>query len=138
MTITLDSNQSEFLSQTRLGVLITLRDDGSPIGVPVWFDWNGTRVQMFADKDSRKIARLKRNPSASLLVMNHIDEPENWITFDGSVEIEDSGGIELAEKLARQYWDMSDEKHIKELAGWQAVPDAFYLLTLTPSKIRGY
>ena len=131
-----DDERNAFLLDARLGILITLRKDGTPIGIPVWFEWNGEVVSMFAGKDSNKVARLKNNPTASLLVTNRVGEPESWIAFDGEVGISDSGGIELAEKLAPRYWDMSDANRAAELAIWREYADTFCLLTLTPSRIR--
>ncbi len=46
------------------------------MGIPVWFDWDGEVVRMFAGKDTPKVHRLRRDPKASVLVTNHIDEPE--------------------------------------------------------------
>ena len=77
-----------------------------PISVPVWFDWDGVTVQMFASADSPKMRRLQSDPRVSLLVSNDVDEPESWVAFDGSVTIDDSGGFELAESLAKRYWDL--------------------------------
>ncbi len=131
-----DDERNAFLAEPRLGILITLRVDGTPIGIPVWFDWNGEVVKMFAGKDSNKVVRLKNNPTASLLVTNRVGEPERWIAFDGTVGISEHGGIELAEKLAPRYWDMSDAGRAAELATWREYADTFCLLTLTPARIR--
>ena len=76
------------------------------MGIPVWFDWDGEVVRMFVGKDTPKVHRLRRDPKASVLVTNHIDEPERWVAFDGLVSITDTGGFELAERLAPRYWGL--------------------------------
>ena len=124
------------LDDPRIGILITNKQDGSPLGVPVWFDWDGEMVRCFAAKDSKKMKRIARNPRASLLVTNNIGEREAWVAFDGEFSIKDEGGLELAEKLAPAYWDLTDAKNAEMLALWRSAPEAFALLELKPSNIR--
>ena len=129
-------SDTRFLAEPRIGVLITSRDDGRPLGVPVWFDWNGAAVEMFSAADAPKTRRLRRAPFASLLVTNRGGEPEHWVAFDGTVTISPEGGLALAERLAARYWDLEQPAHAETLAGWRAHPEAFCRLTLTPELIR--
>jgi nitroimidazol reductase NimA-like FMN-containing flavoprotein (pyridoxamine 5'-phosphate oxidase superfamily) len=102
-----EEERDRFLAEPRYGILNMVRSDGSPIGVPVWFDWNGETVRMFSGVLSPKIKRLQADPRASLLVVNHPTEKEAWVSFDGPVSIHEEGGLELAEELAPRYWDLS-------------------------------
>ena len=131
-----EERRDEFLSVRRLAILLTNRREGTPMGVPIWYDWDGEVVQMFADKNSPKIHRLHRDRKASVLVTNHIDEQERWVAFDGVVSISETGGIELAERLAQRYWDLEDPEKRKVLEYWRKVRDSLCLLTLKPTKIR--
>ena len=131
-----EAHRDEFLAHPRLAILITNDAPGAPIGVPVWFEWTGTKVQMFAGKETPKINRIKRDASASVLVTNAVGEPEAWVAFDGLIDLNDDGGIELATRLADQYWNMDDERLRSVLTSWQQAPDEFCLLTLRPEKIR--
>lgn len=128
--------RDQFLAKPRLGVLVTNRLEGTPMGVPVWFDWDGTVVRMFGANFTTKIRRLRRDPRASLLVCNNLDEMEYWVAFDGRVSISDDGGIELAERLAPRYWDLSDPKRKETFEFWRSASEAMCLLTLEPTKIR--
>ena len=125
-----------FLATPRLAILMMNREDPAPIGVPVWFEWNGTTVEMFAEKASPKIARLERDPNVSVLATNAIGEPEAWVAFDGTVAIS-PGGIELAERLAERYWDMSIPDYQAVVDLWRQGADVLCRLSLTPSRIRG-
>ncbi len=129
-------NNDHLLEQTRLGILISNRLDGSPLGVPVWFEWDGETLRIFCAADSKKIKRLRHNAKASLLVTNNIDEPEAWIAFDCEFNISETGGIELATKLAAKYWNLEDPVYAQKLAEWQAFPAAFALLESTDLRIR--
>jgi len=131
-----EAHRDEFLAKRRLAILITNDAPGAPIGVPVWFEWTGTKVQMFAGKETPKIDRIKRDARASVLVTNAVGEPEAWVAFDGLIDLNDDGGIELATRLADQYWNMDDERLRSVLTSWQQAPDEFCLLTLRPEKIR--
>ena len=131
-----EAHRDEFLAKPRLAILITNDAPGAPIGVPVWFEWTGTKVQMFAGKETPKIDRIKRDARASVLVTNAVGEPEAWVAFDGLIDLNDDGGIELATRLADQYWNMDDERLRSVLTSWQQAPDEFCLLTLRPEKIR--
>ena len=88
-----NAQRDEFLTQPRLAILITNDDPGVPIGVPVWFEWTGTKVQMFAGKETPKIDRIKRDPNASVLVTNAVGEREAWVAFDGPVDVGDEGAL---------------------------------------------
>ncbi len=124
------------LEKTRLGMLISLKSDGGPIGVPIWFNWTGEKIAFFAGVNSKKILRLKRHPEVSLLVTNNVGEPEQWLAFDGEAILCQDGGIKLAEQLAHRYWDMSNPEYQKKLSSWLAFPDAFVKYEMTPQKIR--
>ncbi|NOX51233.1 MAG: pyridoxamine 5'-phosphate oxidase family protein [Gammaproteobacteria bacterium] len=131
-----DAQRDVFLAQTRLAMFITQRSNHAPMGVPVWFEWTGSQVRMFAGKDSGKIRRIETDPRVSVVVTNRVGEPEAWVAFDGKVRISSEGGIELASKLAEKYWDLSDPPAREKLNGWQQVPEAFCMLTLSPDRIR--
>ncbi len=126
----------EFLRRPRLGTLITNSAEGTPVGIPLWYEWDGRVVRMFADRNSPKIERLRKDPRASVLVANHLDEIEYWVAFDGEVSVEDSGGLELAERLARHYWDVDEPRNRRMLESWRENSSRLCLLTLTPSRIR--
>ncbi len=131
-----DAERDAFLAKVRLGSLATLRDDGSPVAVPVWFEWDGAAVRCFTSAGSGKVRRLQRDPRASLLVVNNLDEPEAWVAFDGEVTITREGAIELAERLARRYWDLADPAHRAELETWRKAAAALRVLELIPKRIR--
>ena len=131
-----DESRDLFLSTPRLAVLMTNRREGTPIGVPVWFEWDGSVVRMFAASTSPKVRRLRRDPRASVLVTNRLDEGECWVAFDGQVSIIDTGGFELAERLAPRYWDLEDPERRDMLELWRQAQAVLSLLTLKPTLIR--
>ena len=110
-----------------------------PIGVPVWFDWDGKIVRMFAGRTSPKVRRIAASPNISVLVTNKVGEPEAWVAFDGEAVISDFDANDwaaLLDRVAPRYWDLSDETYAQEIAGWRAAPEAFVSIELQPDKIR--
>ncbi len=133
-----DADREAFLAVNRYGILSTLRRDGSPIAIPVWFDWDGSSVRMFTNAGSPKLRRLANDARASVLVTNHIDENEKWVAFDGTVAVSDEGGFELAEKLAQRYWDLNDPGRASALQTWRAMESGWRLLEMVPDEVRTY
>ncbi len=132
----IDEAKAFLLEGPRVATLVMVRDDGSPIGVPVWFDWDGEVVRMFAAGDSKKVDRLRDRPAASLVIHNTVDEPEAWIAWDGDVTIGGPGAGDLALRLARRYWDLDDPSRKATYDAWAEAPDTFVLLVMTPSRVR--
>jgi PPOX class probable F420-dependent enzyme len=133
-----DAARDAFLAETRLGVLSTIADDGSPIAVPIWFEWDGKCARMFTSVTSPKVRRIQRDPRASLLVARPIGESEGWVAIDGRIEILDEGGIELAERLAARYWDLDDPERRGTLELWRKASQVLRVLELVPGAIRSY
>ena len=133
-----DEARERFLAEPRYGILNTIRSDGLPIGVPVWFDWNGETIRMFTSVLSPKIKRIQRDSRVSLLVVNHPTEEEAWVSFDGPVSIQEEGGFELAEELAPRYWDLSDPGRQETVELWRKAAAAMRLLELRPARIRSH
>ena len=128
-----------FLQRTRQGVLLSTNADGTPSGVPVWFDWNGETVRIFSSASSRKVDRIRRDPRISVLVTNDIDEPPSWVRFDGRAELawdEDAKGLAV-DVLAPRYWDLDDPGYAEVVEQWRGAPeDALVVIRLRPSRIR--
>ena len=128
-----------FLTEPRLAILMYNGKRPAPVGVPVWFDWDGTSVRMFASRTSPKVRQLRSNPATSVLVTNRVGEPEGWVAFDGEMEIGDFEATEwmaLIDRVAPRYWDLTNPEYRTTIDQWRASPDAFVSLTLNPEKIR--
>lgn len=128
-----------FLEEPRLAMLIYSGSRPAPTGVPVWFDWDGKTVRMFAGRMSPKVSQLTNNPNISVLVTNHVDEQEGWVAFDGRVTIEHFSAndwAQLLNRVAPRYWDLSDSNYAKIVKDWLAMPEAFVSLELVPELIR--
>ena len=128
-----------FFARTRQAILLSLNADGSPDGVPVWFDWDGTSVRIFSGSGAEKIRRIAADPRVAILVSNDVDEAPAWVRFEGRAQIDmDADAKELAvDVLAPRYWDLSVPAYAAVVEQWAQAPgDAFVVITLTPERIR--
>jgi general stress protein 26 len=77
----------EMLEHSHTGILTTLKADGSPVTLPVWFVVVDRTIGMMAPSRTKKVSRIRRDPRASFLV----ESGERWaelraVHLSGSVE----------------------------------------------------
>jgi PPOX class probable F420-dependent enzyme len=96
----------ETLDRAHTGVLTTLRADGTPISLPVWFVTLERRIYVSGPAQTKKFARIRRNPRVSFLV----ESGEHWIELmgvhlTGAARIVDDPELRarVAAALARKY-----------------------------------
>ena len=58
----------EAVESAHTGILTTLRRDGMPIALPVWFAVEDRTIVMMTPAGTKKIARVRRDPRASFLI----------------------------------------------------------------------
>ncbi|MGO9152886.1 pyridoxamine 5'-phosphate oxidase family protein [Mycobacterium sp.] len=63
------------IAATHTGILTTLRRDGMPIALPVWFVAEDRTVAMTTPAGTKKIARVRHDPRASFLV----ESGQRWV-----------------------------------------------------------
>ena len=69
MSIRLSRDEAwQVLAAAHTGILTTLRGDGAPITLPVWFVALDERVYVGTPARTKKVARVRRDPRVSFLV----------------------------------------------------------------------
>lgn len=76
------------LASAHTGILTTLRRDGMPIALPVWFVVQDRTIAMRTPVGTKKIARVRHDPRASFLV----ESGEQWAALRA---VHLSGHVEL-------------------------------------------
>ena len=132
---TLTAEDLDLLRRPLHGFLTVAAGPTPPQPRPVWFEVTdeGT-VQLFSEAGALKVRRLRRDPRASLVVAAPVAEREHWVAIAGRVTIEDDGAHELAERLARRYWDLDDPARQADLAA--VLADDQVRLVLHPEDVR--
>jgi PPOX class probable F420-dependent enzyme len=62
LTVPLDRQMDEQLRTAPVGWVSTVRSDGTPHLVPVWFQWDGETILFFAQPGDQKIRNLRHSP----------------------------------------------------------------------------
>ena len=129
------AQRDAFLREARIATLVTLNEDGSPNALPLWYDWDGERLRMFSMSGTGKLRRLARDPRACVSVADPVGALESWVTVEGTVEMKQEGGRDLALRLAERYY--APERAERTIRTWSRL-EGWVLLELTPTRIRTY
>lgn len=76
------------LRQQQISWFTTIRPDGRPHSVPVWFLWDGSKVHIFSEPKTVKIRNLHHS-SAVTLTLETGDTGGGVVIIDGTAEISD-------------------------------------------------
>lgn len=98
----LSEKQQEFLENPYVGVITTLREDGSPHSTVVWVDIEDGVPSFNTAYGRAKPTNLEKDPRASLLVVDPKDAYK-WVAVDGKVELTTDGADPQIDKLAKKY-----------------------------------
>ncbi len=117
----LSEKQREFLQQPFVGVVTTLRGDGSPHSTVVWVDVEDGVVSFNTAYGRVKPANLERDPRASLTVVDPADA-YRWVAVEGAAELTTEGADAQIDRLAKKYlgkdeypWRREGERRVKVL-----------------------
>ena len=104
-----------------VGVVTTLREDGSPHSTIVWVDVEGDKVSFNTALGRAKPKHLEHDPRASVLMV----DPNNsykWVAVSGPAEVTEEGADAQIDKLAKKYlgkdeypWRNPEETRVKVL-----------------------
>jgi PPOX class probable F420-dependent enzyme len=103
MAARLTDEQVKLFRDRNLGILATIREDGTPNVTPVWVDWDGEHIVFNTSYARAKHLHLLRDPRCTILVMN-ANDPYDWVSVTGTaIEITEQGAVEHLDSLARKY-----------------------------------
>jgi PPOX class probable F420-dependent enzyme len=124
--------QAAFLALPNIAHFITLRADGSPHSVPVWYEFVDGRFYVFTPATSLKMRNLARDPRLTLSIASS-EQPYAYVVADGVAEIVRGDITERAVAIASRY-ERSDGgvPYIEKLRARFDVA----LIAMTPTKSR--
>ena len=99
------SERDDFLEAADTGILTTLRRDGSPISLPMWFVVIDRDVHFRTRTSARKVARIERDGRASFVV----DSGAAWVdlrsvSISGTlVAVSGDAAVEVDDALSAKY-----------------------------------
>ena len=124
-----------FLEEEPVVWLSTVRPDGTPHIVPVWFWWDGEALLVFSKPDAQKVRNLKAG-STAMLGIGDADEDFDIGLFEGRAEILD---VPTADLLPREHL----EKYATQMAGIGLTAEEYIgtyslVVRITPSHYLGW
>jgi PPOX class probable F420-dependent enzyme len=122
-------------SPVRTGKLATVRKDGRPLIVPVWYDLEGETVVFMTAQDSLKARNMRRDPRVSLCVDDEVT-PFAYVELEGTVVMSDDADQVRywATRLGGRY--MGQE--LAEIYGKVNSGTGVLVVHVTPTHIHGY
>ena len=114
----LSEKQAQFLDNPYVGVVTTLREDGSPHATVVWVDRDNGTVSFNTARGRAKERHLNRDPRVAITVV----DPQNsyqWVSVSGTAELTEDGADPQIDRLAKKYlgkdeypWRSAEEQRV--------------------------
>jgi PPOX class probable F420-dependent enzyme len=98
----LTESQKAFLDQPYVGIVTTLRGDGSPHNTVVWVELEDGVPSFNTALGRAKPKHLERDPRAALIVVDPGNQYK-WVALDGRAELTTDGADEQIDRLAKKY-----------------------------------
>jgi PPOX class probable F420-dependent enzyme len=127
-----------FLGQafpTPLGVVGTLRRDGSPHLVPVWFRWDGAAIRIWTIEERAWVRNLMRDPRTAFSVQT-FEAPYPAVVMRGTATVataDDSATMEEIQNITRRYIPAAGVDSY--IADW---PDLRTIVSIAPDHITSW
>jgi PPOX class probable F420-dependent enzyme len=93
-TTLVGSRMRRFLEQEPVIWLSTVRPNGAPHVVPIWFWWDGRAILAFSKPDAQKVRNLRARPSVMLALGNAEDDFDVGL-IEGHADLLDAPASEL-------------------------------------------
>jgi PPOX class probable F420-dependent enzyme len=104
----LGEQERSFIDQNPyVGVVTTLRNDGSPHSTIVWMDVDDGKISFNTARGRAKDRHLQHDPRVSVVVV----DPSNaykWVAVTGRAELTEDGADAQIDKLAKKYIDKDE------------------------------
>jgi PPOX class probable F420-dependent enzyme len=99
---TLSPHQVQLLKEPNVGVLATIRPDGTPHATPIWVDWDGEHVIFNTAVGRAKERHMRRDPRVCVEVHDR-DDPQVYVSITGRAELVEDGADDVIKDLALKY-----------------------------------
>lgn len=84
--------------------LSSVRPDGRPHLVPVWFLWDGAAILIFSKPEVQKVRNLRHSPQV-MLALDSADEGEDVVLLEGRAELLGEGAPRSTLPVYAQKYD---------------------------------
>ncbi len=120
---------AEFLQRPLVAVFVTLRANGSPHAIPIWYEFVDGAFLVFTSSRFQRVKNLERDVRAAITISTH-DEPYMYVSAEGPVAITTEGVDKTGLSIARRYIGERAEQFLENVLDENSV-----VLRLTPERI---
>ena len=120
---------AEFLERPLVAVYVTLRADGSPHAIPVWYEYMDGDFLVFTSSTFQRVKNLERDSRAAITISTH-DVPYMYVSAEGPVSITSEGVAETGLSIARRYMGEDAQQFLDDVYDEHSV-----VLRLRPERI---
>jgi PPOX class probable F420-dependent enzyme len=131
-----EAEYREFLLRgTKTGKLATVRKDGRPHVVPVWFELDGDAVIFTTSDRSVKFMNMKRDPRVSITIDDQTP-PYSYVMIEGTVSFSEDPGELLywATRIGGRYMGADQA----EAYGRRNSTPGEVIVRIIPSKVSAF
>ncbi|MDA1036330.1 MAG: PPOX class F420-dependent oxidoreductase [Chloroflexi bacterium] len=124
----------QFLDRPLIAHVTSLREDGSPHTVPVWYQYAEGRFYVFTPSNSVKVRNLRRDPRLTISIASE-DEPYRYVVADGVAELSDEHALDRGGAIGSRYRGDGGPAYVENI-------DSKYggvtIVTLEPTRVRAW
>jgi PPOX class probable F420-dependent enzyme len=113
----------DLVTTNNLAHVTSIRSDGGVATYPMWIDWDGEHIITSSPIGSRKGENWRRNPNASVSVVDRSD-PWRYVIVRGRVtEMKPDENLEFIDKMSMRYMGMAYRRRDFEREIFVITPD---------------
>jgi PPOX class probable F420-dependent enzyme len=126
----LTEKQREFLQNPYVGVVTTLRADGSAHSTVVWVTAENGYLGFNTARGRLKDKNLRDDPRVTLTVLDPADA-YRWVSITGRADVTEEGADDEIDRLSKKYLG-------KDEYPWRDPAQQRLRVKITPEKIEGH
>jgi len=127
-------DMNAFLARPIIARIATVRANGSPQIVPMWFFYEDGVMYMSTRTYAAKVKHLQKNPRAAVVVDEMVAPMKNKVvTIEGTVEVLTTGVKETTTKIYHKYVGVEGSTSPQ---AQQSINTPRVILKITPKKIE--
>ena len=126
----------DFLAQPLVARLATVRPDGRPQVVPMWFIYEDGVVYMSTGVEAAKVRHVRRNNRVAITI-DVMEAPlkNKGVIIDGRAEIQTDGVLDVTRRIYKKY--MGEEGSATPVAQ-RSINRPRVVLKITPNKLVSF
>jgi len=122
-----------FLARPLVARIATVRKNGTPQVVPMWFLWDHGTLYMSTRTWAAKVKHLRKNPHVAVVIDEMVAPLQNKVvTIDGTAQIVTDGVIETTTKIYQKYMGAEAAKSPQ---AQQSITTPRVIIKITPTKL---